>query len=183
MSAPIDTRTDDEPTTSPTLASAQEHADRAGIEHPVQRLRAEGSGRLLGVVWAVTAAVAMLIWQPWGRGSARTAPSQAFQAPAVAVDQALPSHPSPSPAVEGSAPADAPGALVVADTQPYVSLVDNEWTVVALLSADGPVSTEEPSIQHGRGSWSTGDQVLVLQQGLDDQARPIDTRKAPDSAW
>jgi len=47
---------------------------------------------------------------------------------------------------------------------------------VALLSADGPVSTEEPSIQHGRGAWSPGDPLLVLQQGLDYATRPIASR-------
>jgi hypothetical protein len=62
-----------------------------------------------------------------------------------------------------------------------VSLIDNEWTVVALLSADGPASTEEPSIQHGRGSWSPGDPLLVLQQGLDYATRPIPSRNGRDT--
>jgi hypothetical protein len=178
----MDPRVDDEPTTGATLESAQGRADRSGIEHAVQPLRSGGSGRLLVLVCVAAAALALLVWQPWGRGSSRTPSSQASQAPAIAVGQASPSLPPTSTVIEGPAPSPAPAAILAADTQPYVSLVDNEWTVVALLSADGPVSTEEPSIQHGRGSWSTGDEVLVLQQGLDDQVRPIDTRKAPDAA-
>ena len=63
-----------------------------------------------------------------------------------------------------------------------MSLIDNEWTVVALLSADGPISTEEPSIQHGRGSWSPGDALLVLQQGLSYATRPLESPKARDAA-
>ena len=179
MPAPIDPRADDGPITGPTLDRARERSDRTGVEHPVQPLHVDGSGRLLVLVGVVAAALAVLVWQPWGHGPSSTPPPQASQVPAIAVDRSLP---PPSPAIQGPAPTAAPADLVVADTQPYVSLVDNEWTVVALLSADGPVSTEEPSIQHGRGSWSTGDEVLVLQQGLDDEVRPIDTRKAPDAA-
>ncbi len=152
------------------------------MEQPVQPLRADGNGRLLVLVCIVAAGLAVLVWQPWGRGSSRTAPSQASQAPAIALDQPPPSPPSPSRAIEVPVPSSGPAEVLAAEPQPYVSLVDNEWTMVALLSADGPVSTEEPSIQHGRGSWSAGDDVLVLQQGLDDQVRPIETRKAPDAA-
>jgi hypothetical protein len=94
------------------------------------------------------------------------------------VQQPPSAAPSPAPSGAGSAPSDASTDLGAAATQRYVSLIDNEWTVVAFLSADGPVSTEEPSIQHGRGSWSPGDPLLVLQQGLDEATRPIETRTA-----
>ena len=182
MSGPIDFRADDEPTAGPTLESAREPSGRAGIEHPVQRLRADGSGRLLVLVCVVAAALATLVWQPWGHGPSGNPPRQVPRASAIAVEATPPSRPSPTAPIEGQAPSRASADLGAQETQPYLSLIDNEWTVVALLSADGPVSTEEPSIQHGRGSWSAGDQVLVLQQGLTDQARPIDTRKAPDAA-
>jgi hypothetical protein len=137
-------------------------------------LGAGGSRRLVVVVCVVAAGLATLVWQPWGRGSKAPGP----RASPIAVLVTPTSVPSPPPTGPGTAPPDVSGHLAEAPVQPYVSLVDNEWTVVALLSADGPVSTEEPSIQHGRGSWSPGDPLLVLQQGLDEATRPIETKKA-----
>jgi hypothetical protein len=173
MSAPVEPPLDDEDGPGPTTDRPLRRTPEAGIEHPVQRLGVSGSGRLLIVVCVVVGGLATLVWQPWRPASTaleqQTSPIAALAAPTSA--------PSPSPQGLGSAPPDASGDLGAPPTQPYVSLIDNEWTVVALLSADGPVSTEEPSIQHGRGSWSPGDPLLVLQQGLDEATRPIEARK------
>ncbi len=177
MSAPIEPRADDEAGPIQAVDIAPSRADRSGIELPVERLRTGGSGKLLLLVCVVAAGLVTLVWQPWGRASSRPPASEAS---AVAVGQPS-SIPSPSPQTEGSAATPAPFDLGIAVTQPYVSLIDNEWTVVALLSADGPVSTEEPSIQHGRGAWSPGDPLLVLQQGLDVASRPVETAKAPSA--
>jgi hypothetical protein len=124
------------------------------------------------LVCLTVATLAILTWQPWSRAPSTTQSSSASQAAAIGVEQ---SHSSPSqPPPAGSlSPVSTPPGTGGAAPQPYVSLIDNEWTVVALLSADGPVSTEEPSIQHGRGAWSPGDPLLVLQQGLDYATRPI----------
>ncbi|HTS15153.1 MAG TPA: hypothetical protein VMH24_05775, partial [Candidatus Sulfotelmatobacter sp.] len=67
----------------------------------------------------------------------------------------------------GRTAAPATPAAPVADLGTYVSLTDNEWTVVALLSPDAPASTEEPSLQHAPGpTWTPDGPYLVLQQGL-----------------
>lgn len=64
--------------------------------------------------------------------------------------------PDPSPSGER---ADDP-------VEAYVSLTDNEWTVVALLATDAPASTEEPATQHPAAGWSPDGPFHVLQQGL-----------------
>jgi hypothetical protein len=64
-----------------------------------------------------------------------------------------------------------------------VSLVDNEWTVVALLAPDARSAPDEPPIPHGTGaSWAPGGALLVLQQGLDYSVRPIGGAGLPDAA-
>jgi hypothetical protein len=174
MVAPIEPRADDDAGAASAADIGPTRADRSGIEQPVERLRTGGSGKLLLLVCVVAAGLITLVWQPWGRASSKTPASQAS---VTAVGQPSSSVPSSSPPTAGSASTPAPADLGFAVTHPYVSLIDNEWTVVALLSADGPVSTEEPSIQHGRGAWSPGDPLLVLQQGLDEATRPIENGK------
>ena len=59
--------------------------------------------------------------------------------------------------------------------RPYVSLVDNEWTVVALLAQDAPASTEQPAIQPASlGPYPPGGPLLVLQQGIRYTVGPVE---------
>ena len=158
-------------------------ADRASIEQPVERLRTGGNSRPIIMVVATVAVLATLIWQPWGRKmapqvAARTPPqTEPAVAEGVTPSAATPVSVSPQP-VRPSQPS--PPAGPHAET--YVSLVDNEWTVVALLAPSGPGSTEEPAIQHVPGSpWSPGDPLLVLQQGLNYTVGPFVSAGARDT--
>jgi len=150
-------------------------ADRNALEHPVQPLRTGGSRGPVALVCVTLATLAVLMWQPWSRAPSTTPPSSA-SGPAAMAAQGSQAPASTPPPVGALIASPSPPPLVRFAPQTYVSLIDNEWTVVALLSADGPVSTEEPSIQHGRGAWSPGDPLLVLQQGLDYATRPIVSR-------
>lgn len=153
-------------------------ADRVGNEQPLERLRAGGSGKPVGVALAIAAALAVLIWQPWGRVSSLIVPSKAPQTPAVAAAETTTSE-SPTPTPSPSRPS----SLGTPGSDAYVSLVDNEWTVVALLASDAVTSTEEPSIQHGSGAtWPPSGPLLVLQQGLSYTVRPVEGPGEPDVA-
>jgi hypothetical protein len=155
-------------------------ADRVGIEQPLERVRAGGTGKPVGVALAIAAALAVLIWQPWGRGATSIVPPVAAQTPAVAAAEASASAaPTPTPRPSRSS------SLGTAGSAAYVSLVDNEWTVVALLASDAAsmASTEEPSIQHGSGTtWPPGGPLLVLQQGLSYTVQPVEGPGEPDVA-
>jgi hypothetical protein len=182
MAAPRDPRAGAEPITDRSDEGARGSTSWHELEHPVQPLRTGGTGRPLTVLGLIVATVAILVWQPWGKGSPAVLQAPVSRASAIAVG------PGPVSASPGLVPTATPvpssprADLGVLASQPYVSLIDNEWTVVALISADGPISTEEPSIQHGRGSWSPGDALLVLQQGLDYATRPLESPKARDAA-
>ena len=173
------------------MARSSETSDRGsapagtvGIEQPVERLRTGGSARPIGVVLATVVVLAALIWQPWGRGTvpradvsltdASTSPATVAVVAAGAATPTIPTTPAPSREFEPpgfSRPRRGPEA--------YVSLVDNEWTVVALIAANGPVSVEEPATQHAPSAqWSPGDPLLVLQQGLN---YTVDTTGGPDA--
>ena len=180
VSAQWESRRDDEAIAGAVPDIERAPADRNAIEHPVQPLRTAGSRGPVALVCVTVATLAVLMWQPWGKAPLTTQSSSASQAAAIAVEQG---HSSPSwqPPLGALSASSASPSLGGSAPQPYVSLIDNEWTVVALLSADGPVSTEEPSIQHGRGSWSLGDPLLVLQQGLDYATRPIPFGNERDS--
>ncbi len=145
-----------EPLVSPTLGA---------YEQPTERLRA-GSRRGPGTVaLIITTGLALAVWQPW-----------AAQRAATAVSPNRPSASSPR-TVPGLPPASAAPASYssTADPEVFVSITDNEWTVVALLAPAAAPSTEEPSIQHpAAGAWSPDGPFLVLQQGLIPVASPIE---------
>jgi hypothetical protein len=176
MSVPRESRTDDEAIAGRPRDIERAPADRNAIEHPVQPLRTAGSRGPVALVCVTVATLAVLVWQPWGKAPSTTQLSSPSGTAAIAVEGSHASSSQPPPPVGALSAPSAPPSPGGSAPQPYVSLIDNEWTVVALLSADGPVSTEEPSIQHGRGSWSPGDPLLVLQQGLDYASRPIASR-------
>ena len=149
-------------------------ANPVRVEHPLQPLRSAGSRRPLGLVIVVVAILAALVWQPWGRAS--TGPV------------ALASSPIPSPAQAGPGVAPAPavaspvaaGPLTPAGTSTYMSLIDNEWTVVALLKPTPEGPGDEPALPHPTGIPGSGAPLLVLQQGLNYSTRPIERAGHPD---
>ena len=155
--------------------------ERGGLEQPVQRLGVGGTGRPVGLVLAMAAILAVLVWQPW---TAPTIPPHPSQVP---IALASPGSPS-APAAPGPAASSVPASTVAPSRAPdgnavYASLVDNEWTVVALLAPPAARSTEEPATQHsGTAPWPPADPYLVLQQGVVPAVRPIGGAQHPDRA-
>jgi hypothetical protein len=107
----------------------------------------------------------ILVWQPWARAIPSPVPATSPTPLAVV----------PSPPAAAVGPSTAPPSAPVgpAGPLPYLSLVDNEWTVVALLATDASASTEEPATQHP-AAWPPQGPLLVLQQGLRYSVQPVD---------
>ena len=144
------------------------------VEHRPERLRPGGSRRPLGLALAIGCLLAALVWQPWGRTT--PAPAAIVQrSPAATVPAASPARP-PAPPTLRPGPSVAPGVPVA-----YVSLVDNEWTVVGLLSSSAAGSTEEPAGQHPAPAGGSG-ALFVLQQGVIESSQPIERAGLPDLA-
>jgi hypothetical protein len=120
-------------------------------DRPLQRLQPGGWRGPVAIALLLVVTVGTLVWQPWGRDDPSSAPPAA--SPVGDRSVVPPSPSSPSSGTDGAAI----GA--------YVSLTDNEWTVVALLAPAAPVSTEEPATQHPP-AWAPDGPFYVLQQGL-----------------
>ncbi len=153
-------------------------AGRDALEHAPERLRGADSRRPAVIVLLIAAVIGVLAWKPWGEdGLAVVPPGPSSSPPAPS--------PSPSPAVgRTAAPSSSstPGPLATG-TGRYVSLTDNEWTVVALLAGAAPISTEEPATQHAPApAFSTGGPFLVLQQGLSYITAPVERAGHPEDA-
>lgn len=150
----------------------------AGMEQPLERLPAGGPGWPVAAAIAIAATVVVLAWQPWaGGGSAVASYPEPQVSAATGAERPISAAPSRTPSPPGT-PADPAGAAGLAA---YLSLTDNEWTVVALLSPDPATSTEEPAGQHGTAAaWSSTGPFLVLQQGLSATADPIGGRGEAD---
>jgi len=136
-----------------------DHRDPNALQEPVQRLPSGGSRRPVLTGVAALALLAVLVWQPWSRASPPLDPAPPVEPPVARViptPPAVRSNPGPYIGVATPAPAS--------NIQTYVSLIDNEWTIVAMLVGGPPSSTEEPSIQHGDAT-PDGGPFLVLQQG------------------
>ena len=121
-------------------------------DRPLERLQPGGRRGTVAIAFLLVGALVILVWQPWGSADRASATPRA--SPVGDRSVAPPSIPG--------APSSAPDT---AATDAYVSLTDNEWTVVALLVADAPVSTEEPATQHAP-AWAPDGPFHVLQQGL-----------------
>ena len=149
---------------------------RGGIEQRPERLRSGGTGGPIGLTVAILAILAVLVWQPWGRANLATPPSPAPSTPAIASPPVVAvASPTIAPASE---PRRAPDGTFI-----YASLVDNEWTVVALLAPPVRSSTEEPAAQHPAPSAGPpSGPFLVLQQGLLPVSQPIGGTRHPDLA-
>ena len=150
-------------------------AGLVAVEHPPERLRSGGSWRPLALATGIVCLLVALVWQPWGTTSA---PGPA----AVSRRSPVPIAPVPSAAVPTGSPRGvplpptAPGVAVA-----YISLVDNEWTVVGLLSSSVGGSTDEPATQHPAPAGAS-DALLVLQQGVIESSEPIEQAGQPDLA-
>jgi hypothetical protein len=149
-----------------------------GYQQPPERLRGGDRRRPTTVALVIAAVLALLAWQPWGSDNGAIVPPDS-PTPAIArVDGSR----APSSATDGTdAPMPTPAAdLRAVDSAFYVSITDNEWTVVALLTPDAPRSTEEPATQHNAGAaWSPVGPFLVLQQGLIPVETPVERAADP----
>jgi len=150
----------------------------AGLGPSLEPIRPGGGRRPMLVAIAIVAVLVALVWQPWGRSSAPTAPSPVPRTqPAIVAGSLASPVSSTSPASPSRPSTGLPGPAA------YVSLVDNEWTVVALLAPGVPASTEEPSIQHGTATtWPPTGPLTVLQQGSAASVTPISGPDAPSLA-
>jgi hypothetical protein len=134
-------------------------------DRPLERLQPGGRRGPIGIGLLLLVVLVILVWQPWGRADRSSVPPLASPVGDRSVV---------SPAISGS-----PSAPETASSGAYVSLTDNEWTVVALLVADTPVSTEEPATQHAP-AWAPDGPFHVLQQGLRPVVPPAPREGQPD---
>ena len=162
-------------------------ADPAGVEHVLQPVRVAGARRPVGVTVAILAILAALVWQPWGRGGS---PPPTSTPAAVVADEATPvsssptAAPSQSPlASSGPRPTFGPIASGPPGSVPYLSLVDNEWTVVALLTPEAMATADQPWVADGAGVvLQPPGALLVLQLGPNLTDTPIDRAGHPNVA-
>jgi len=134
---------------------------------PLARIGPGDSRRPIAGAVATLVLLAALIWQPWGRSPARP-PSNHPTTPSVAaIDPTASPNPSATISVGG-----APAA--------YISLIDNEWTVVALLTPAAAGPAEEPALPHPTAIPGSGAPLLVLQQGVLESAKPIERAGKPN---
>lgn len=168
-------------------------ADPAGIDQPLERLRPGGSRLPLGIAVAIVSILGTLIWQPWGRADSPIVPSSGLRTTAAAVAQgAASATPMPSPSLSPSSspfpslrplPTLGPSGSGTPGRAAYVSLVDNEWTVVALLAPNALAPARAPLISDGTGLFlASGAALLVLQQGLNYSIKPLERPGTPDVA-
>jgi len=153
--------------------------DRVSGEPELERIRTAGAPRAIVALVAIATTLGVLLWHPWG--------SPVASAPIGEASTSSPLAPGPSPTGTPSAtptpltvpfdlPADVPGVSI---STSYISLVDNEWTVVALLTP-GTTATEEPATPHTPlASWSADGPFLVLQQGAAAAAKPLERVSGP----
>lgn len=139
------------------------------FRQPPERLRAGSRGRPAAATAVVVGVVTLLAWRPWAPAGPLNGPTPSPSRPTAGADAAGPT----SVPVAGGA--TAPSRLGSPDPSLYVSILDNQWTVVALVTPYQPVSTEEPATPHNRPArWSQAGPFLVLQQGLIPLAWPAE---------
>ena len=155
-------------------------AESVRIEQPLQPVRAGGPGRPIAVVLTIVAFLAALVWRPWGDGASSPAVStpsavavaQRTAAPTTAAPTSLA---SPAPTSRGPRPSFAPGPSGPTLTDTYVSLGDNDWSVVALLAPEKLATVEQPWVPDATGELQApGGSLLVLQLGPNYTETPVD---------
>jgi len=148
--------------------------DRVQLEQPVVPLGGGSSRRPVGLAIVVGILLATFVWQPWS-GGVRPAASPRPQSSAVVANRPA------SSAAAGPAATPKPSAgSGTADTADYLSLIDNEWTVVALLSPTVAGPAEEPALPHPTALPGSGAPLLVLQQGVNFSTKPIERPGRPN---
>lgn len=164
-------------------------ADPTWVEHPLQPVRAGGPGRAIAVGVAIVAFLGALVWQPWGSVASPTAsatpPGFVAVAPTAwpAADQATTASApptEPTPTMRGPRPSFAPIPTPEPAPATYLSLGDNDWSVVALLAPVKLAAAEQPWMPDATGALEApGGSLLVLQLGPAYAVRPIDDRSDP----
>jgi hypothetical protein len=151
-------------------------ADAAGLEEPLQPVRAGGPGRPIALILVMAAVFATLVWQPWGSARPEVVPSTspfvgvAATASAAPVESSAP-PPSPTPTLRGPRPSFGGSALASAT---YLSLGDNEWSVVGLLAPDRLAAAKQAWVRDAAGALEPpGGPLLVLQLPASYTDRPI----------
>jgi hypothetical protein len=159
------------------------------VEQPLQPVRAGGPGRPIAVALAIVAFLGALVWRPWGDAGAlpasRSTPSAVAAAAASATPTAL-AHPTPgaaagpTPTPRGPRPSFVPIPSSPPVTATYLSLGDNDWSVVALLAPLRLAAAEQPWVPDATGTLQApGGSLLVLQLGPAYVLRPIDDPDDP----
>jgi hypothetical protein len=140
--------------------------DAAG--QPLVRIGAGGSRAPIGVAVATLILLAGLVWQPWSGSARPPAPT-------------LPASPDAVAVIRTPVPTAAPTTISVnAAPAAYISLIDNEWTVVALLSPTDAGPAQEPALPHPTAIPGSGTPLLVLQQGVLESTKPIERAGKPN---
>jgi hypothetical protein len=147
------------------------------VEQPVVPLGGGSSRGPVGLAILAVALLATLVWQPWST-VARPAAAPVPQSSAAVANRPAAS-PTATPVVGRSA--EPSGRSATAATASYLSLIDNEWTVVALLSPTVAGPGEEPALPHPTGLPGSGAPLLVLQQGLSFSTKPIEQPGHPNA--
>jgi len=154
--------------------------DRVSGEPELERIRTAGASRAIVVLVAIATALGILLWHPWGSPAVPTPIGEASTSSPIARDPS-PTAPAATPSANPlTVPFDLPDVAPGVDiATSYVSLVDNEWTIVALLTP-GTTATEEPATPHAPlASWSADGPFLVLQQGAAAAAKPLQRVSGP----
>ena len=134
---------------------------------PLQRLPSR-HGVPLAVGIGIAGFLGLALWAPWGHVPGRSGTTDVSTAPVSSA--ALPSDAGRLP----SAPPSAPRPSVVR-TARYQSIIDNEWTIVALLTPESGPSVEEPATPHVAVAAPTAEgPFVVMQQGLLPVAVPLE---------
>ncbi len=121
----------------------------------------------------ILALLAALVWQPWGRPAPPLAAAAATGTPGPSRSVAALASPGLSVGPVGSP------VPVQAGPAAYLSLVDNEWTVVALLTPNDAGPAEEPALPHPTDPQAGSGPLLVLQQGVNVSTSPIERAGKP----
>jgi hypothetical protein len=155
-------------------------ADPIRIEQPLQPVRAGGPGRPLGLTVALVAILAALVWQPWGGTAAPVAHATqtaiaAARAPSASADPTTSAPASPAPTPRVARPSVAPASSGPPITDTYLSIGDNDWSVVALMAPEKLAAAQQPWVPDATGELQApGGSLLVLQQGPNYTRTPVD---------
>lgn len=162
-------------------------SDPPGVEHALQPVRTGGRDRPIAVAVAIGVVLTALVWQPWGRGGPPAVPPSpaaiaAGRAGPSASDATAPPGPSDD-LTPGPGPSFRPIVAGPPASTPYLSLVDNEWTVVAFLTPEAMATADQPWVASGAGAvLEPVGALLVLQLGPNATVAPIDRPNHPDAA-